>query len=164
VEKNVALLTTVQRELEQKGFLGFRFLIVGAGNQEECLRKHLTRAEFAGVLKGDALAEAYANMDLFIFPSHTDTFGNVVLEALASGVPAIVTPDGGPSTIIRDGVTGRISPDAEFSKAVVDALAKPMSHEEMCKRREAMRSRQVGIRFSRGLQGIRIPLHFSWPS
>jgi phosphatidylinositol alpha 1,6-mannosyltransferase len=54
-------------------------------------------------------------MDLFVFPSHTDTFGNVVLEALASGVPAIVTPDGGPPTIVRDGVTGRIVPDAEFA-------------------------------------------------
>ena len=43
-----------------------------------------------------------------MFPSHTDTFGNVVLEAMASGVPAIVTPDGGPKTIVRDGVTGRI--------------------------------------------------------
>ena len=50
-------------------------------------------------------------MDLFVFPSHTDTFGNVVLEALASGVPAIVTPDGGPKTIVRDGETGRIVPD-----------------------------------------------------
>jgi phosphatidylinositol alpha 1,6-mannosyltransferase len=57
-------------------------------------------------------------MDLFVFPSHTDTFGNVVLEALASGVPAIVTPDGGPCTIVRDGETGRIVPDEEFAAAV----------------------------------------------
>ena len=63
---------------------------------------------FPGVLRGEELAAAYANMDLFVFPSHTDTFGNVVLEALASGVPAIVTPDGGPCTIVRDGDTGRI--------------------------------------------------------
>ena len=53
------------------------------------------------MLKGEALSQAYANMDLFVFPSHTDTFGNVVLEAMASGVPAIVTPDGGPKTIVR---------------------------------------------------------------
>ena len=46
---------------------------------------------------------AYADMDLLVFPSHTDTFGNVVLEALASGVPAVVTPDGGPKYIVRDG-------------------------------------------------------------
>jgi phosphatidylinositol alpha 1,6-mannosyltransferase len=94
------------------GVTNFRFLIVGHGGDEAWLRERLPRAEFTGVLKGEPLAEAYANMDLFVFPSHTDTFGNVVLEALASGVPAIVTPDGGPPTIVRDGVTGRIVPDA----------------------------------------------------
>ena len=57
-------------------------------------------------------------MDLFVFPSHTDTFGNVVLEALATGVPAIVTPDGGPKTIVRDGETGRIVTDEEFTLAI----------------------------------------------
>ena len=131
IEKNVALLTTVQRELEQKSHRSFRFLIVGSGVEEENLRKHLPHAEFAGVLKGEALAEAYANMDLFIFPSHTDTFGNVVLEALASGVPAIVTPDGGPCTIIRDGVTGRVSSDAEFANVIADLIANPTLHEQM---------------------------------
>jgi glycosyltransferase involved in cell wall biosynthesis len=70
-------------------------------------------------------------MDLFVFPSHTDTFGNVVLEALASGVPAIVTPDGGPCTIVRDGQTGRIVPDADFSFAIADLLADPAKHAQM---------------------------------
>jgi glycosyltransferase involved in cell wall biosynthesis len=70
-------------------------------------------------------------MDLFVFPSHTDTFGNVVLEALASGVPAIVTPDGGPKTIVRDGITGRIAEDADFAKAVAVVLGNPERHAEM---------------------------------
>ena len=70
-------------------------------------------------------------MDLFVFPSHTDTFGNVVLEALASGVPAIVTPDGGPCTIVRDGETGRIVPDAEFTEAIARLLDDPDQLEEM---------------------------------
>lgn len=64
-------------------------------------------------------------MDLFVFPSHTDTFGNVVLEALASGVPAIVTPDGGPKSIVRDGETGRIVDDQEFAPAIAEILAHP---------------------------------------
>jgi glycosyltransferase involved in cell wall biosynthesis len=51
----------------------------------------------AGALRGTVLAQAYADMDVLVFPSHTDTFGNVVLEALASGVPAVVTLDGGRS-------------------------------------------------------------------
>ena len=83
------------------------------------------------MLRGEALATAYANMDLFVFPSHTDTFGNVVLEALASGVPAIVTPDGGPRTIVHDGETGRIVPDDEFTEAIAALLDDPGRHEEM---------------------------------
>ena len=63
------------------------------------------------MLRGAALAQAYANMDVLVFPSHTDTFGNVVLEALASGVPAVVTPDGGPKFIVRDGETGFVTDD-----------------------------------------------------
>ena len=137
VEKNVALLAQVQQELEMKGHRSFRFLIVGHGSEEAWLRERLPRAEFTGVLKGEALAQAYANMDLFVFPSHTDTFGNVVLEALASGVPAIVTPDGGPKSIVRDGETGRIVPGAEFAGAVTEILGAPEKHARM---REAARA------------------------
>jgi glycosyltransferase involved in cell wall biosynthesis len=133
VEKNVALLARVQEELEAMGHKSFRFLIVGhgGGGEEAWLRERLPRAEFAGVLRGEALAAAYAQMDLFVFPSHTDTFGNVVLEALASGVPAIVTPDGGPKTIVRDGVTGCIADDADFAATVASVLGNPERHAAM---------------------------------
>jgi glycosyltransferase involved in cell wall biosynthesis len=131
IEKNVTLLSQVQQELEQMGRTNFRFLIVGHGTDADWLRDHMPRAQLPGVLRGEALAEAYANMDLFVFPSHTDTFGNVVLEAFASGVPAIVTPDGGPASIVRDGVTGRIVPDAEFASAVAAILADPAKLAEM---------------------------------
>jgi phosphatidylinositol alpha 1,6-mannosyltransferase len=131
IEKNVALLAEVQEELEAMGHKSFRFLIVGHGAEEAWLRERLPRAEIAGVLKGEELSRAYANMDLFVFPSHTDTFGNVVLEAMASGVPAIVTPDGGPKTIVRDGVTGRIVEDDGFAAAVAGVLGDPVKHAEM---------------------------------
>jgi glycosyltransferase involved in cell wall biosynthesis len=131
VEKNIALLAKVQLELERIGRTDFRFLIVGHGAEESWLRESLPRAEFAGVLRGEALSEAYASMDLFVFPSHTDTFGNVVLEALASGVPAIVTPDGGPATIVRDGETGRIACDEEFAAAAAGILADAEKHARM---------------------------------
>ena len=104
------------------------FLIVGHGGDEAWLRERLPQAEFTGVLRGEELSTAYANMDLFVFPSHTDTFGNVVLEALASGVPAIVTPDGGPRTIVRDGETGRIVPDEQFTAAIAGILADRARH------------------------------------
>lgn len=125
VEKNVALLPRIARELATLTRREVRFLIVGQGAEEEALRRDLPAAHFAGVLRGPALAEAYANMDLLLFPSHTDTFGNVVLEALASGVPAIVTPDGGPKYIVRDGETGVIVPDRGFSRAIADLAHDP---------------------------------------
>jgi glycosyltransferase involved in cell wall biosynthesis len=70
-------------------------------------------------------------MDVFVFPSHTDTFGNVVLEALASGVPAVVTPDGGPRSLVHDGRTGLIAQDAEFSSAISRVLSDPVLHADM---------------------------------
>jgi len=122
VEKNVALLPHVDAELRGMG-IAAQWLIVGHGAEEAMLRRALPTAEFAGVLRGEALAVAYANMDLLVFPSHTDTFGNVVLEALASGVPAIVTPDGGPAHIVRDGVTGRVVADVGFARAIAETVS-----------------------------------------
>jgi glycosyltransferase involved in cell wall biosynthesis len=90
-------------------------------------------------------------MDLFVFPSHTDTFGNVVLEALASGVPAIVTPDGGPRTIVRDGVTGRVVEDGEFAGAVAGVLAEPEKHAEM---RLAARSYALTMSWDAVFEGV----------
>jgi glycosyltransferase involved in cell wall biosynthesis len=137
VEKNIGLLVDIEHHLvqnqekiqsqENKG----KFLIVGHGGDEAWLRERLHTAQFTGVLRGEELSRAYANMDLFVFPSHTDTFGNVVLEALASGVPAIVTPDGGPRTIVRDGETGRIVPDDQFTSAITEILADPERHAKM---------------------------------
>ncbi len=129
VEKNVALLPKIDALLRSRD-IAVRWLIVGDGAELQLLRRELPGAEFAGVLRGEALSQAYANMDLLIFPSHTDTFGNVVLEALASGVPAIVTPDGGPAHIVNCGTThgaatGRIARDEDFAAAIADVLSSP---------------------------------------
>jgi glycosyltransferase involved in cell wall biosynthesis len=151
IEKNIALLAQVQNELESGGHKSFRFLIVGHGSAENWLRERLPRAQLPGVLKGEPLSTAYANMDLFVFPSHTDTFGNVVLEALASGVPAVVTPDGGPCTIVRDGETGRIVPDNEFAAAVAAVLADPEKHEQM---RQAARAYALTMSWDSVFEGV----------
>jgi phosphatidylinositol alpha 1,6-mannosyltransferase len=127
IEKNIALLPKVDTELHAQG-IAVEWMIVGHGSEENMLRRQLSTANFAGVLRGDALAVAYANMDLLVFPSHTDTFGIVVLEALASGVPAIVTPGSGPATIVRDGDTGRVIEDAVFAGAVIDVLRDRKKH------------------------------------
>ena len=118
VEKNVALLVRIERELQAMQVPGVEFAIVGHGDEEAMLRRELKAATFRGVLRGETLAGAYADLDVLVFPSHTDTFGNVVLEALASGVPAVVTPDGGPKFIVRDGATGFVVPEDGFAGAI----------------------------------------------
>lgn len=106
-EKNVRLLYDLERELIAAGAEGkFRFLIVGEGNEREWLESRMKHADFTGFLEGEPLSEAYANMDLFIFPSETDAFGNVVQEANAAAVPALVTDKGGPKFIIEEGRNG----------------------------------------------------------
>jgi len=151
IEKNIGLLAKIQEELDRRGVTNFRFLIVGHGGDEAWLRERLPQAEFTGVLRGEALATAYANMDLFVFPSHTDTFGNVVLEALASGVPAIVTPDGGPRTIVRDGQTGRVVPDDQFAQTIAGLLSDPARLDEM---RRAARAYALNASWDSVFEGI----------
>jgi glycosyltransferase involved in cell wall biosynthesis len=134
VEKNVAFLPLVDAQLRTLG-LTPRWLIIGHGAEEAHLRRSLPTAELPGVLRDQALARAYASMDLLIFPSRTDTFGNVVLEALASGVPAIVTPHGGPAHILRsatpDSPTGRIANDQDFAATIAAILRDPTTHAAM---------------------------------
>ena len=154
VEKNIGLLVEIEKNLAQKQEKiqnQEKFFIVGHGGDEAWLRERLHRAEFTGVLRGEELSRAYANMDLFVFPSHTDTFGNVVLEALASGVPAIVTPNGGPCTIVRDGETGRIVPDSEFASAAAAILADPEKHEQM---RQAARAYALTMSWDSVFEGV----------
>jgi phosphatidylinositol alpha 1,6-mannosyltransferase len=84
----------------------------------------LRHGVFTGVLRGQFLAEAYANMDVFAFPSRTDTYGNVVQEAAASGVAAIVRAHGGPQCLVVPGVTGFVAEnDQEFIQSVLQLVA-----------------------------------------
>jgi glycosyltransferase involved in cell wall biosynthesis len=99
----------IERGLLQAGLTNFRFLVVGQGAEDSWLKANLRQADFTGVLRGEALARAYAQMDLFVFPSLTDTYGNVVLEAMSAGVPAIVTDSGGPQFIVQPEVTGYVA-------------------------------------------------------
>ncbi len=132
VEKNIRDLVQLERKLVDAGLTNFRFLVVGQGAEEPWLRSNLRSAEFTGVLRGEALARAYANMDLFAFPSHTDTYGNVVLEALASGVPAVVTNGGGPRFIVRPGETGFIARDLQdFWGHILNLANRPAQRETM---------------------------------
>lgn len=112
-EKNVRMLVDLERELIKQGRNGFKFLIVGEGDERGYLEANLRHAELTGFLDGDQLSEAYANMDLFVFPSKTDAFGNVTQEAFASGVPSIVSDIGGPKFLVDEGRTGFIAKDLQ---------------------------------------------------
>lgn len=141
VEKNVQFLVELERYLLGQGITDFQFHIVGDGVEREKLAKQLSRAEFAGVLRGEALAKAYADFDLFVFPSRTDTFGNVVLEALASGVPAIVTSAGGPKFIVQSGESGFVAADdAAFLR-----LTGELATDAVLRRRLAVQARQQAM-------------------
>ncbi|MCS7025630.1 MAG: glycosyltransferase [Bryobacteraceae bacterium] len=131
-EKNVRLLARIEEAIQSAGLGPYRFLIVGQGSEQDWLRRNLHNAEFTGVLRGEALAEAYANMDLFVFPSTTDTYGNVIQESLASGVPAIVTPEGGPKYLVRSGETGLVAAsETAFIRCVLDLMRDRQTHAAM---------------------------------
>lgn len=126
VEKNVRMLAELEKRLLAAGKRNFRFLIVGEGNERRFLEENMSTADVPGFLEGDELSEAYANMDVFIFPSDTDAFGNVVQEANASGVPCLVTDQGGPKFIVQEGVTGFVAKDIDgFVKYAVELLDDP---------------------------------------
>lgn len=133
-EKNLRFLQRVGQTLIDAGETDFRFSIVGQGSELDWLKENVPNAEFPGVLKGQDLARAYANFDLFAFPSHTDTFGNVILEALASGVPPVVTTGGGPKYLVDAGNTGFVAEtDEAFIEAVLTAKRDKEGHAAMCR-------------------------------
>lgn len=131
-EKNVRMLVELEKNLLAAGKSNFEFLIVGEGTEREYLERNLIHAKFTGFLSGDELSEAYANMDVFVFPSMTDAFGNVAQEANASGVPAIVSDLGGPKFIVSHGKTGFIAKDlSEFTGYTIRLMDDPSKLEEM---------------------------------
>ncbi len=103
-------------------------VLAGGGPEEPMLRERLAEhATFLGWLSGEDLARAYASADVFLFASRTDTFGQVLLEAQASGLPVVAVNEGGPASLVRDGETGRLCPpDASaLAAAVVELAAAP---------------------------------------
>ena len=121
-EKSVRTLALLEKALLEKGLHDFRFVIVGEGAEQEWLRNNMRQAEFTGVLRGPELSRVFANFDVLAFPSETDTFGLVVLEAFASGVPAVVTDRGGPQFTVRDGRTGYVARSFEEFVSYTAAL------------------------------------------
>ncbi len=104
-EKGLDVYAGVLDGLKARG-IPHRSLIVGDGPARAELQKRVPDSIFLGHQKGEALATAYASSDIFFFPSETETFGNVTLEAMASGLPAVCANATGSRSLMRDGVTG----------------------------------------------------------
>jgi len=119
--------------------------LAGGGPEEGMLRERLgEHATFLGWLEGDELARAYASADMFLFASRTDTFGQVLLEAQASGLPVVAVGEGGPTSIVTDGATGRLCPaDAgDLADVVCELAAQPLQRERLARTAvEAVRQR-----------------------
>ena len=125
-EKNVRALARLEQALLDMGHRDFQFVVVGEGAEQEWLRKNMRQAQFTGVLTGDELSRTFANFDVLAFPSETDTFGLVVLEAFASGVPAVVTDHGGPQYTVRHGSSGFVARDfEEFANYTAKLMCEP---------------------------------------
>jgi glycosyltransferase involved in cell wall biosynthesis len=95
-------------------------LVVGDGPARASLARQFPQAVFLGSRDGEALAEIYASADVFVFPSRTDTFGLVLLEALASGVPVAAFPAGAPRDVIGNAPVGVL--DEDLQRACLGAL------------------------------------------
>ena len=122
-EKNVRFLVELERALVAAGHSDFLLCVIGDGSERDWLERNLRHGVFTGILRDEKLATAYANLDLFVFPSRTDTFGNVILEAAASGVPAVVMPEGGPKNLVMPGITGYVArDDAHFIARVLELV------------------------------------------
>lgn len=97
-------------------------LVVGAGPERARFEARLPDAVFTGYLEGEALARAYASADIFFNPSVTETFGNVTLEAMASGLPAVCAAASGSVSLVADGVSGFLSPPEAGAEGYAEKL------------------------------------------
>lgn len=134
-EKSLPFLTEVFAAMVDAGD-DVELLVVGDGQYLPAMRERLQGypAAFTGYIGGAELSRAFASADLFVFPSTTDTFGNVVLESLASGVPALVADQGGPGEIVRHNETGWVLPahdKAAWTEAIREMVAKPETRQKM---------------------------------
>ncbi len=123
-EKGVDLLAEAYLEARQRD-RRLHLVLAGRGPEEELLRQRLgADATFLGWLEGDELANTYASADLFVFPSTTDTFGQVILEAQASGLPVLAVRAGGPTELIEDARTGcLVSPHPDELATAIRGIA-----------------------------------------
>ncbi len=141
-EKDLGLLVEIDALLKARG-VRVQLALVGEGPYRKELQAALPGAIFTGILTGPELGRAYASADLFIFPSTTDTFGNVVVEAFASGLPVLVSDVGGPRELVEGPHMGRVLPAHranQWAEAVADLLMHPIPPEQLARNASQMQA------------------------
>jgi glycosyltransferase involved in cell wall biosynthesis len=140
-EKDLDLLAEAFREFST-GLRGIRLVVVGDGPYLAEMRRAMRDlpCTFTGCLDGDRLAASFASADFLVFPSTTDTFGNVVLEAQSSGLPVIVSDAGGPRENVLPGRTGLVT--AARSRTQLVAAMRVLAQDSTLRRRMGLAARE----------------------
>jgi len=149
-EKELDFLGQVAERM--RGNPGVSFAFVGDGPFLPELKSRLPQAIFTGPLHGQELSQAYASADLFVFPSTTDTYGNVVIEAMASGLPVLVSDQGGPRELLRDPSDGRVVSGGvrEWQKSIQEILEDGVGEEgKRLRRQRTLKGRKWEEAFAR---------------
>ena len=152
-EKRTDVLAAALRQLQAMG-VAHKVLIVGDGPEHAALQALLPHAVFTGALDGEELATAYASSDLFFFPSETESFGNVTLEAMASGLPCICADATGSRSLVDAGVTGFLAVPGRVSQ-FADFIAKLANDADLrAKMGAAARERALGFGWDKTMARI----------
>jgi glycosyltransferase involved in cell wall biosynthesis len=144
-EKNTDLAVRVLTLLKKRG-VAFRAMFTGDGPEMKAMQVALPDALFPGFLHGEELARAYASSDIFFFPSESETFGSVTLEAMASGLPAVNALASGSNSLVVPGETGFIEP-ARDAGALADRM-ESLVHDGALRTHMGEKARQRALTFS----------------
>ncbi len=152
-EKNTAVFMRVLNTLTAEG-LKVKPLIIGDGPEMAAMRAGLGHGVFTGFLHGEELARSYASSDIFFFPSESETFGNVTLEAMASGLPAVNAIASGSNSLVADGITGYLV-DARDEAGLATRITELVKDEGLRRQMgEAARQCALGFRWENVLEGL----------
>lgn len=142
-EKNVATLLKIYDVLEEQE-VDVNFIVAGDGVAEKAAQEHMKKAYFLGHVNHEELSKLYASSVAFIFPSISETYGNVVVEAMASGCIPVIARGGGSQSLVSDGITGylcRPNDPKDYVKHIISLLSDDQLRSDMIKEGLAYTSR-----------------------